>query len=232
MKGNIPCVPLDPTQTHLPHMCSCLGSTGKAKMQTVSAPGMPLTQGCMLLTVVCRIAEWAREHVWLMCEPWGFLYNISCRDHSNDVIAQRTGISTNMSVKTNRLSVGLLKWMFKTRIQSAPRSFLTSSTLTLHFWFSLTALTEAARPQQTAFPQHNKIWWTALYQQTTNARRSRWRAAEEPDGDWTGWILSVKRKVFTYKVICRLLVAVVHCAFSPREIFTPFIYFTNHFLTL
>lgn len=131
MKGNIPCVPLDPTQTHLPHMCSCLGSTGKAKMQTVSPPGMPLTQGCMLLTVVCRIAEWAREHVWLMCEPWGFLYNISCRDHSNDVIAQRTGISTNMSVKTNRLSVGLLEWMFKTHVSSTKLSNFLHFNLTL-----------------------------------------------------------------------------------------------------
>lgn len=52
MKGNIPRVLLDPTQSkgHLSIMCLCLGSTDEAMQGTVLQSGMPFTQGHMLLT--------------------------------------------------------------------------------------------------------------------------------------------------------------------------------------
>lgn len=56
MKGNIPRVLLDPTQSkgHPSIMCSCLGSTEEAVLGTILLSGMPFTQGHMLLTVQNR----------------------------------------------------------------------------------------------------------------------------------------------------------------------------------
>lgn len=90
MKGNRPCVLLDPTLSkgHLSIMCCCLGTSEEAMLGTVLLSGMPFTQGHMLLTL---------QKCWVSQRACLFFYNISDRHH--DVMTQGTGISKSLKNK-------------------------------------------------------------------------------------------------------------------------------------
>lgn len=140
-----------------------------------------------------------------------FLYNIS--DHSNDVIAQRKGISTNMSIKTNGLSS-------RPAGVNVPNTRPVSSTkLSNFFHFNLSLLVQShsshggrlASADSFSSAQQNLVNWTLAADEVGD----EWLKSqmETENGMNTPALLSVWRENFTYKVICQ-------CFFSKGDVST------------